>query len=115
MEGDDELEEIRRRKMQELQRSAAENQMEDEQRKSQELERARKQQILRQILTPEARERLGNVKLVRPDLAENVENQLIQLASMGRVNRMINDKDVKDILEKLTGTKKETKIERRTK
>lgn len=115
MEGDDELEEIRRRKMQELQRSAAENQMEDEQRKSQELERARKQQILRQILTPEARERLGNVKLVKPELAENVENQLIQLAGMGRVNRMITDSDVRDILERITGTQKETKIERRTK
>lgn len=115
MEGDDELEEIRRRKMQELQRQAAEEQMGEDQRKAQEIEKARKQQILRQILTPEARERLGNVKLVRPDLAENVENQLIQLAGMGRVNRMITDKDVRDILERLTATKKETRIERRTK
>ncbi len=115
MEGDDELEEIRRRKLQELQRSASEDQLADEQRRAQELEKAKKQQILRQILTPEARERLGNVKLVRPDLAENVENQLIQLASMGRVNRMITDNDVRDILERLTATKKETRIERRTK
>lgn len=115
MEGDDELDEIRRRKMQEMQRSAADQQMAEEQKRAQDLERARKQQILRQILSPEARERLGNVKLVRPDLAENVENQLIQLAGMGRVNRMITDDELRDILEKLTATKKETRIERRMK
>jgi programmed cell death protein 5 len=115
MEGDDELEEIRRRKLEEMQRSAADQQAAEEQRQAQEAERARKQQILRQILAPDARERLNNVKLVRPDLAENVENQLIQLANMGRINRLLTDEDIKDILARLTDTKRETKIERRNK
>lgn len=114
MDSDDELEEIRRRKMQELQRSAGDEQMAEEQRRSAELEKARRQQILRQILSPEARERLGRVRMVKPELADNVENQLIQLASMGRVNRVIGDQDVKDILDKLT-EKRESKIERRYK
>ncbi len=113
MDGDDELEELRRRKLLEMQRNAQEQQEIDEQRKLQEVERARKQQILRQILAPDARERLANVRLVRPDLAENVENQLIQLASMGRINRLLTDADIRDILARLTEKKRETKIERR--
>lgn len=113
MDGDDELEELRRRKLLEMQRNAQEQQELDEQRKLQEAEKARKQQILRQILAPDARERLANVRLVRPDLAENVENQLIQLASMGRINRLLTDSDIRDILAKLTEKKRETRIERR--
>ncbi len=113
MDGDDELEELRRRKLLEMQRNAQEQQEIDEQRKLQEVEKARKQQILRQILAPDARERLANVRLVRPDLAENVENQLIQLASMGRINRLLTDADIRDILARLTEKKRETKIERR--
>jgi programmed cell death protein 5 len=115
MEGDDELEQLRRKKMEEIQRSNSERQMSDEQQKAQEAERARRQQILRQILDPEARERLANVRLVKPDLAENVENQLIQLYGMGRINRIITDPEIRDILSKMNETRRETKIERRNK
>ena len=115
MEGDDELEQLRRRKMEEIQRSNSETQMSEEQQKAQEAERARRQQILRQILDPEARERLANVRLVKPELAENVESQLIQLYSMGRINRIITDPEIRDILSKMNETKRETKIERRNK
>ena len=114
MENDDELEELRRRKLMEMQGNLAEQQQqEDQQQKAQEAEKARKQQILRQILAPDARERLANVRLVRPDIAENVENQLIQLASMGRINRVLTDDELRDILSKLTETKRDTRIERR--
>ena len=115
MEGDDELEQLRRRKMEEIQRSNSARQMREEQQKAQEAERARRQQILRQILDPEARERLANVRLVKPELAENVESQLIQLYSMGRINRIITDPEIRDILSKMNETKRETKIERRNK
>jgi DNA-binding TFAR19-related protein len=96
-----------------MQRNSQEQQEIEEQRRMQEAEKARKQQILRQILAPDARERLANVRLVRPDLAENVENQLVQLASMGRINRLLTDSDIRDILAKLTEKKRETRIERR--
>ena len=99
--------------MMEMEHGLSQEKEVEDQRKYQEAERARRQQILRQILGPDARERLANVRLVRPDLAENVENQLIQLASMGRINRLINDADVRDILGKLTEKRRETKIERR--
>ena len=113
MDSDDELEQIRRRKMMEMERSLSQEREVEEQKRYQEAEKARKQQILRQILAPDARERLANVRLVRPDLAENVENQLIQLASMGRINRLLTDTDIRDILARLTEKKRETKIERR--
>lgn len=114
MENDDELEELRRRKLMEMQGNLADQQQQEEQQqKAQEAEKARKQQILRQILAPNARERLANVRLVRPDIAENVENQLIQLASMGRINRILTDDELRDILSKLTETKRDTRIERR--
>lgn len=115
MDNEDELEELRRRKLQEMQGNLAEQKQVEEQQRAQEEEKARKQQILKQILAPDARERLANVRLVRPDIAENVENQLIQLASMGRINRLLTDADLRDILSKLTETKRETKIERREK
>lgn len=113
MDNEDELEELRRRKLLEMQGNLSEQKQAEEQQKAQDAEKARKQQILRQILAPDARERLANVRLVRPDIAENVENQLIQLASMGRINRLLTDADIRDILSKLTETKRETKIERR--
>ncbi len=113
MDNDDELNNIRKRKLEEMQRNEQQGQFDDENRKQAEQEEARRQQILRQILSTDARERLSTLKLVRPDLVSNVENQLIQLAGMGRINRVIGDEELKDILSRLIGSKRETKIERR--
>ena len=113
MDNDRDLEEIRRRKMEEIQSSGSQAQSREAERQQQEAERAMRLQILRQILDPVARERLANVRLVKPELAENVENQLVQLYSMGRIKKVINDEELKQILSKLTETKRETKIERR--
>ena len=113
MSDDDELDRIRKRKLEEMQRSAQENQMGEENRRQSDQEEARRQQVLRQILSSEARERLNTLKLVRPDLVDNVENQLVQLAGMGRINRVIGDEELKNILSRLIGNQHETKIERR--
>ena len=74
---DEELEALRQKKLAEMQEQQAASQMQEEQKAALE---AQKQAILRQILTEEARQRLTNVKLVRPELAEAVEVRLIQLA-----------------------------------
>ncbi len=108
-EEDKELEEIKRRKMMELMSQGGEE--EEELRKQQE-EMAR-QNILRQILEPEARERLARLKLARPDLAQVVENQLILLAQSGRIYKKISDAELKEILRRLTSQKREIKIVRR--
>ncbi|AGO61030.1 MULTISPECIES: DNA-binding protein [Ferroplasma] len=113
MDNDDELNRIRQRKLEEMQRNQQQGQYDEENRKQIQEEEARRQQILRQILSTEARERLSTLKLVRPDLVSNVENQLIQLAGMGRINRVIGDEELKGILSRLIGNTRETKIERR--
>lgn len=69
-----------------------------------------KQAALRQILTPEARSRLTNLKMVRPEFAEQIEIQLIQLAQAGRINEPLTDEQLKTILQQLQGKKRETKI-----
>ena len=94
---DPELEEIKRRKLLELQQRM---QAEEEKKRMMEAE-ARKRELLRKILTPKARERLANVKLVRPDLAELVENQLIALAQAGRIPVPLDDDQLKEILAEL--------------
>jgi programmed cell death protein 5 len=112
MAGDEdmELEEIRRRKMLELQRqheyqAAASRQAETVE--------AQRQNILRGILTPEARERLGRVKMAYPDVAGQVEDRLIMLAQSGRLNEVIDDATLKDILSRLVPQKREIKIQRK--
>ncbi|MCS7094832.1 MAG: DNA-binding protein [Thaumarchaeota archaeon] len=103
-----ELEEIRRRKMAELQQRAAA----EEARRREEAERAA---LMRAILTPEARQRLANVKVARPDLAEAVERQLIHLAQSGRLRGQVTDEMLRELLERLTPKRRETKIVRLSK
>jgi len=106
---DAELEELRRRRLLERQRRLAEEQQRAELQRQMELAR---RAALRQILTPEARARLTNLKMVRPELASQVENYLIQLAQMGRINTPVTDEQVKRILALLASRRREIRIRR---
>lgn len=110
MDEDPELEELRRRKLQELQEQAEGQAAEQSER--QELE-AQKQAILRQALTPEARERLTRVRMARPELAENLETQIIQLAVSGRLGSQITDEQLRSILARSQENRRDINIERR--
>ena len=106
---DEELEEIRRRKL-----LAMQQRMTDEQKQAQaeqQLE-AQKQALLRQILSPEARQRLANLKMVKPEFTEQLELQLIQLAQAGKLPIPLTDAQLKQILIQLQSRKRETKIRR---
>ncbi len=103
--GDEELEEIRRRKMAELQARAAE----EEARRRAEAEKAA---ILRVVLTPEARQRLANIKITRPAVAEAIENYIINLARSGNLRSQITDEDLREILQRVMPPKRDTKIVR---
>jgi programmed cell death protein 5 len=107
---DEELEELRRRK-----RSALQRQVSDEQRSvqmEQQLEQ-QKQALLRNILTPEARQRLTNLKMVKPEFTDQLELQLIQLAQQGKIPTPLADEQLKKILVQLQSRKRETTIRRR--
>ena len=109
-DGDDELEAIRRRKLADLQ---TQQDQAIAQQQYREQVQAQRQASLRQILTPEARERLGRIELAYPELKESVEQQLVALAQSGRVQRMIDDETLRQILERVIPKKREIKIERR--
>jgi len=68
--------------------------------------------VLRMALTSEARQRLANVKMVRPDLATSIEDYVVQLASSGRLKRALDDEQVKQMLASLQDKKREIKIRR---
>jgi len=107
--GEEELEQLRRRRLTELQRAAAEEEQRAE--VHQQVE-AQKQAILKRILTMEARQRLTNIRMVRPDFAAQLELQLIQLAQTGKVKLPISDAQLKDALVRLQSRKKDIKIRR---
>ncbi len=104
---DDELEELRRRKMAQLQQQA----MVEQQEAQEEEIRAQRAAILRQILTTEARSRLTNLGMVKPAFAEQLENELIRLAQTKRLPEIpITDKTLKTMLAQLRSRQRETKI-----
>lgn len=70
-----------------------------------------KKNILRNILTKEALERLGRVRLANPVLAAQLELYLVQVYQSGQLKETITDQKLKQILDVLTA-KRETKIKR---
>ena len=107
---DPELEEIRKRKLMELQQQ---QEYQEHASRQAEMVEAQRQQILRGVLTPEARERLGTLKIAYPDIAVQVEDRIIMLAQSGRLNTMIDDATLKEILARVVPSKREISIQRK--
>ena len=104
---DEELDELRRRKMAELQQQA----MAEQQVAQEEAIRAQRAAVLRQILSPEARDRLNNLRMDKPEFAEQLENELIRLAQTNRLPEVpISDKTLKTMLTQVQSRKRDTKI-----
>lgn len=105
MEGD--LDNIRKRKLAELQRELQEQNIAEEQ--VMQIE-AQKRKILMGILTPEARNRLANIKLAKPEFAAQIENLLIQASQTGNLAQKITDQQLKEILLKISKKKRDITI-----
>jgi programmed cell death protein 5 len=115
------LDEIRQKRMAELQaqQAAAQNQAQQQamaqaqQQEAQAQFEAQKKQILGQIMTPEARQRLANLKLTKPEMVNQIELQLIQSAQAGSLRGKVTDDQLKVLLRQIAGQKREIKITRK--
>ena len=73
---------------------------------------AQKDQILKQILSSEARMRLNNIKMVKPELSDLVEQYLIGMATQGKIAGQLSDDQLKQILLSIQQPKRDFKINR---
>ena len=118
-QSDDELEELRRKKMEQLQEQAeaqgqGQGQVDAEaQEAAQQQAEAQRQALLRQYLTDDARKRLNTVKMSKQQFGEQVERQIVALAQSGRLQGKIDDDKMQQLLKELKPEKKSFDIKRR--
>ena len=108
--GDDELSELRKRRMAQVQQQAGDQQEELERQQKQ---KSQMQMLLMQVLEPDARERLNTIKLTKPEFAASVEQQLVALAQSGRLKNKITDAQLKELLRQLAPARRDYTITRR--
>jgi programmed cell death protein 5 len=99
--------------MAQLQQQAGDQQGMQEELERQKQQKSQIQMILMQVLEPDARERLNNIKLTKPEFAGAVEQQLITLAQSGRLKNKITDAQLKELLRQLAPKKRDYSITRR--
>ncbi len=111
---DDRLEELRQKKLEQLQdQQEGGGQAEEAQQRQQQQADAQKKAMLRQHLTDGARKRLNSVRMSKPDFADQVERQVIALAQSGRIQGKIDEDKMKQLLQELTPDQKSFDIKRR--
>jgi len=96
-------EEIKRKMLQQrMQQQMMESQQQafQEQMQTKQMEETLKL-ISKQILTPGARQRLANVKLVKPEIAMQLEMYLAQLFQSGQLRDKITEAQLIEILKKI--------------
>lgn len=74
----------------------------EQQRKKQEAMQEQRRIMLKQILSNEAREKLSNIRLVKPDRAEQVENYIINAAQTGQLGGKVSEEQLKELLRNVT-------------
>jgi programmed cell death protein 5 len=89
MSEEEDIEELRKQKMEEIQEEESSSQ--EEQFK----------EAASQYLTSEAQSRLENVRAARPEQASTIEQQIAQLGMTGRLNGKLDDSELKDMLKEL--------------
>ncbi|CAN7133529.1 unnamed protein product [Brassica rapa subsp. narinosa] len=118
-QADPELEAIRQRRMQELmaQHGAGKQgsqQNPDQERAQEDAKREadeRRQMMLSQILSSQARERIARIALVKPEKARGVEDVILRAAQMGQIVEKVSEERLITLLEQINSqTTKQTKV-----
>ena len=113
MPDEDELEELRQQKMEQLKEQQGGEADEEAMQAQREQAEAQKKAVLRKYLTDGARKRLNTVKMSKPDQGDQIEQQLVALAKSGRVQGQIDEDQMKELLQELTPDKQSFNIKRR--
>jgi len=64
-----------------------------------------KKVVMKRILSKQAIERMGRIRVVKPELAAQLELYLIQMYQAGKIKTEISDEQLKTILETLSSGK----------
>jgi programmed cell death protein 5 len=115
---DPELNALRQRRLRELQEMQARGGTPDpmaiaQQNAEAQRREAERFEVMRRLLTPEARERLARIRLAKPEVAASIEQQIMSLAASGRLQRQIDDDTLRALLERIMPEKREIHITRR--
>jgi programmed cell death protein 5 len=106
---DSEAEQLKSLKMEELQQQFAQQQAESEKKV---LAEQKIESLLRKLLSPEAKSRLKNVRLVNQELYWNAVQQVLIHFRSGKIKGQVSESQVKSLLEVLS-RKREIKIKRK--
>jgi len=74
--------------------------------------KTQKEMMLKQVLSSDARLRLNNVRMVKPELADLVENYILNLSVQGKISGQISDDQLKQILSSAQQPKRDFKFNR---
>jgi len=74
--------------------------------------KAQKEMMLKKVLVADARLRLNNVRMVKSDLADLVENYILNLSVQGKISGQISDDQLKQILASAQQPKRDFKFNR---
>jgi programmed cell death protein 5 len=104
----DELEELKKRKLMELQQ----NQQQAQEQQQIQAQIAQMEAAVKQFLDKDALQRYGNLKIGHKEKALHILAVLAQMIEAGQIKQKITDSQFKEILKKLEPKKKEFKIKR---
>lgn len=107
----DELDQIRQKKIEQLQRSQQEKFQQTNEESQMQLQIEQLESIVKQALTKDALQRFGNLKAAHPEKAMQLLAILAQALQQGQISQ-IDDNTLKEILIKITPEKKEFKIKK---
>jgi programmed cell death protein 5 len=114
---DERIEELRQQKMEELREQAQSpeggGQGGEAQQAAREQAEAQKQALLKQHLTDGARQRLNAVQMSKPEVADQIEQQIVALAQSGRLRDRIDEEQMKELLRELTPDSKSFNVRHR--
>jgi len=72
-------------------------------------EQEMREDLLTKMVAPDARERLRNIAIVKPEKAQQLENMIIEMGRKGQLRQQLDDKQLKGMLEQISGSGEDTK------